>query len=171
MKTSGTQSFSISKPTPSAGQSQSLANATWVWGQAGIPSNDHGTVWDQIVQALCRGVALDGVLTSAPTSIGQSNTAWTDTANWYTEHTSINFPHFTSVYCPFSKFLHYGTLSGSTDRTGNSSIYMQALAYGFSEDETPLGAEGNAIATAVPSKMDGTVSDGATMTLTVNLWK
>ncbi len=172
--TSGTSSFHIPKPkpkpAPSGGQSQSLANATWVWGQANIPSNDKGTVWDQIVQAFCRGVAMDGVLTSAPTSAGQSNAAWTNTTNWYTEHASPNFPQFTSVYCPFSKFLHYGTLSGGTDRTGSSSIYLQTLAYGFSEDETPVGSDGKVIATGVPSKMDGTVPDGAKITLTVNLW-
>jgi hypothetical protein len=167
LSTSGTPSFSIAKPAPSGGQSERLANATWVWAQAGIPANQQGTVWDQIVQAFCRGVAMDGVLTSVPTTTGQSNAAWTNTANWYTEHTSASFPNFTSRYCPFSKFLHYGTLQGGTDRTGSSSIYLQNLAYGFSEDETPLGADGSAISTGVPSKMDGTIPDGAAMTLIV----
>ncbi len=170
LATTGTASFSITKPAPSGGQSQSLANATWVWAQAGIPSNDQGTVWDQIVQAFCRGVVMDGVLTSAPSSKqeGFSNKAWTHTANWYTEHSSSTFPNFTARYCPFSKFLHYGTLAGGTDRTGAKAIYTENLAYGFSEDEIPLGANGSAIATLVPSKMDGTVPDGAAMTLTIS---
>ncbi|MBN9671980.1 hypothetical protein [Roseibium aggregatum] len=163
----GTVLFDIAKPVASTGQSQSLANATWVWGQAGIPSDTKGAVWDQIVQAFCRGVAMDGVFKTDQKGVGLSNSAWTATENWYTEHSSPNFPNFTSRYCPFSKFLHYGTLDGDTDRTGAASIYLQNLAYGFSEDETPLGSSGSAIPTAVPSKMDGTVADGATMTLTV----
>ena len=157
LSTSGASAFSIAKPAPSGGQSQSLANATWVWAQAGIPANQQGTVWDQIVQAFCRGVAMAGVLTSPPTTTGQSNTAWTNTATWYATGTT---------YCPFSKFLHYSTLQGTTT-PATSSIYTSQLAYGFSEDETPLGTNGAAIATGVPSKMDGTVPDGATLTLTV----
>lgn len=160
LSTTGTPAFSILKPVPSNGQTQSLANATWVWAQAGIPANQQGTVWDQIVQAFCRGVAMAGVSTSVPTTTGQSNTAWTSTANWYTGTTS------TSRYCPFSKFLHYSTLQGTTAPLA-SSIYTSQLAYGFSEDETPLGTNGAAISTGVPSKMDGTVPDGATLTLTV----
>lgn len=160
LSTSGTSAFSIAKPAPSGGQSQSLANATWVWAQAGIPANQQGTVWDQIVQAFCRGVAMAGVLTSPPTStqVGYSNGKWTDTTTWYVGSTT--------TYCPFSKFLHYSTLQGVYSRTG-STIYTNQLAYGFSEDETPLGTNGAAISTAVPSKMDGTVPDGATLTLTV----
>lgn len=160
LSTSGTAAFSIAKPAPSGAQSQSLANATWVWAQAGIPSNQQGTVWDQIVQAFCRGVAMAGVLASPPTSsqVGYSNGAWTNTATWYVG--------LATRYCPFSKFLHYSTLAGAYSQTG-ATIYTSQLAYGFSEDETPLGANGAAISTGVPSKMDGTVPDGATLTLTV----
>ena len=168
LATSGPVSFSIAKPTPQnvfggsyTTQSQSLANATWVWGQGGIPSGNEGLTWDQIVSAFCRGVAMDGVLTSAPTSAGQSNTLWTDVSKWYT----------TGAYCPFSKFMHYATLAGGTDRTGATSIYVDNLAYGFSEDETPFGANGTGISTPVPSKMDGTVPDSATLTVTINPWK
>lgn len=170
LATRGTPAFHIDKPTAGSGQSASLANALWVWAQANIPATHAGTVWDQIVQAFCRGVALDGVLTSAPTQkdqIGSSNAAWTKTEKWYTEHTSTAFPHIMSRYCPFSKFLHYGTLDGTTDRTGASSIYLYNRAYGFSEDETPLGADGSAISTGVPPKMDGTLPDGITLTLFV----
>jgi len=172
------KSFWIYTPTPEnvfgsaySTQSQSLANASWVWAQANIPATAQGTVWDQIVMAFCRGVAIDGVLKAPPTSAGQSNTAWTVPSKWYTEHTITGVPNFTSVYCPFSKFLHFGTLTGDTDRTGATSIYTGGLAYGFSEDEIPAAADGlPGAAVGGPSKMDGTVADGATMTLTVNPW-
>ena len=158
LSTSGTAAFSIARPVPSGAQSQSLANALWVWAQGGIPTSQQGTVWDQIVQAFCRGVAMAGVLASPPTSTGQSNAAWTNTATWYVGAGT--------TYCPFSKFLHYSTLTGAYSLTSNT-IYTSQLAYGFSEDETPTGANGTAISTGVPSKMDGTVPDCATLTLTV----
>jgi len=167
--TSGTPAFSIAKPTPenvtpalpNDPAYNQLANALWVWAQAAIPKGDHGLVWDQIVQAFCRGVALDGVFTQAPTE-GQSNAAWTNTSNWYR----------TGTYCPYSKFLHFGTLGGGTDFTGTRSIYTGGLAYGFSEDEVPIGSDGKKLSNPLggPSKMDSTVPDGATMTLTVNPW-
>lgn len=168
LATTGGVSFSLDKPTPQnvfggefTTQSQSLANATWVWAQAGIPANALGTVWDQIVQSFVRGVALEGVLTAAPTSTGQSNAAWTDVSKWYTD---------VGAYGPFSKFAHYSTLTGATDRTGATSIYVNNQAYGFAEDETPIGADGVAISTDVPSKLDGTVPDNSTLTVTVNPW-
>lgn len=180
--------FSISKPTPenitpaiappassdpSYPKYKSLANALWVWAQSAIPSGDQGLVWDQILQAFCRGVALDGVSTTEPTSTtsAASNAAWTVTANWYQERTLADFGNMTSRYCPYSKFLHFGTLDGGTDLTGTKSIYVGGLAYGFSEDEVPVGADGNGISPlGGPSKMDGTVPDGATLTLIVNPW-
>lgn len=168
LATTGTVAFSIAKPTPQnvfvdsyTSQSQSLANATWVWGQGNIPGENAGLVWDQIVAAFCRGVAMDGVFASPPTTIGESNTAWTVVSEWYRN---------VSTYCPFSKFVHSATLTGATDRTGTESIYVGNYAYGFSEDETPLGPSGTAIATQVPSKMDGTVPDNETVTVTINPW-
>jgi hypothetical protein len=185
--TTKTVQFSISKPTPenitpaiapppssdpSYPKYESLANALWVWAQAAIPSGDQGLVWDQILQAFCRGVALDGVSTTEPSSTtsAASNAAWTLTTNWYKERVLPAY-EMTSRYCPYSKFLHFGTLNGGTDLTGTTSIYVGGLAYGFSEDEVPVGANGNAISPlGGPSKMDGTVPDGATLTLIVNPW-
>lgn len=156
------------KPLPSGSSPsyQSLANALWVWGQGGIPSDVTGTVHDQIVMALCRGVANDGVFTSQPTTPGASNAVWTNIDNWYTSKDPAN------VYCPYSKFVHFGRLDGGTDTKGTTSIYAGGLAYGFSVDETPIAADGQLLATPLggPSKMDGTVPDGATLTLTVNPW-
>ena len=180
--------FSIAKPTPenitpaiappassdpSYPKYESLANALWVWAQSAIPSGDQGLVWDQILQAFCRGVALDGVSTTEPTSVtsAASNAAWTNTTNWYQERTLAAFSDMKSRYCPYSKFLHFGTLGGGTDLTGTKSIYVGGLAYGFSEDEVPVGADGNGISPlGGPSKMDGTVPDGAKLTLFVNPW-
>ena len=152
-------------PLPNDPRYQSLANALWVWGQGGIPSDATGTVHDQIVMALCRGVANDGVFTSQPTA-GASNVAWTDTDKWYSSKDS------TDVYCPYSKFVHFGRLDGGTDLTGSTSIYVGGLAYGFSVDETPIAADGQLLANPLggPSKMDGTLPDGAKVALIVNPW-
>ena len=153
-------------PLPNDPSYQSLANALWVWGQGGIPSDATGTVHDQIVMAMCRGVANDGIFKSQPTTPGASNVVWTNTDNWYTSTDPAN------VYCPYSKFVHFGRLDGGTDLTGTTSIYAGGLAYGFSVDETPIAADGQLLAKPVggPSKMDGTVPDGAKVSLIVNPW-
>ena len=168
--------FSLPAPTPSNQPAaplpndpryQSLANALWVWGQGGIPADATGTVHDQIVMALCRGVANDGVFTDpSKATAGASNNAWTNTGNWYTSTDSTN------VYCPYSKFVHFGRLDGGADLTGTTSIYAGGLAYGFSVDETPIAADGQLLANPLggPSKMDSTVPDGATVKLIVNPW-
>ena len=136
-----------------------------MWAQAGIPADVSGTVQDQILSALCRGVANDGVFTSLP-GAGESNAKWTDTSKWYRSLDPTN------VYCPYSKFLHFGTLDGATDFTGKTSIYEGGLAYAFAMDETPITDLGEAMANPLggPSKMDGTVPDTATLSLTVNPW-
>ncbi|MEI8319917.1 MAG: invasin domain 3-containing protein, partial [Planctomycetia bacterium] len=71
-----------------------------------------------------------------------------------------------------SKFLHFGTLNGGTDTGGKASIYAGGLAYAFAMDETPITDVGEAMANPLggPSKMDGTVPDGATLSLIVNPW-
>jgi hypothetical protein len=160
----GVNTYTFPKPTGG-----SLANALYVWSQANAPSGDQGLLQDQIWQALCRGVALDGVSTSAITG-GQSTTAWTNNATWYTQHTSTAFPSFQSVYCPYSKFLHQATLSGGVDTTGTRSIFQHGAAYGFGEDENPIGMP-SYTGPLVPSKLDGTVPDGATVTLGLSPWQ
>ncbi len=156
-----------------------LAGAEWVFGQANIPNNDTGTVEDQILEAFCRGVALDGVFTSSKTS-GESTTAWNANANgttsgvqtfqWYTQHTPPAFAGFTSVYDTYAKFLHYSDLSGKDSRfiSGDTPIFVGNAAYGFSEDENPAGPYSGG---EVPSKMDGTVPDNQTLTLTIDPWQ
>jgi hypothetical protein len=157
----GVNTYSFPKPT------DSLGNAMYVWSQADAPSGDAGLLQDQIWQALCRGVALDGVSSTAVTN-GESSTAWNDSANWYTQHTSTAFPAFDSVYCPYSKFLHYSTLAGSIDTTGTNSIFLHNAAYGFGEDENPIGNPYNG--PLVPSKLDGTVYDDSSVTITLAPW-
>lgn len=156
----GTSQFFLQRPSPG------LDSALWVWAQAGIPADVTGTVQDQILGALCRGVANDGVFTSSSPGAGASNAKWTDTSKWYVSQDPTN------VYCPYSKFLHFGTLTGDTDFTGETSIYKGGLAYAFAMDETPITDVGEAMANPLggPSKMDGTVPDGATLSLTVNPW-
>jgi hypothetical protein len=160
----GVNTYTFPKPTGG-----SLANAFYVWSQANAPSGDQGLLQDQIWQALCRGVALDGVSTTSITN-GQSTTAWTNNATWYTQHTSTAFPNFQSIYCPYSKFLHQGTLSGGVDTTGARSIFQYGAAYGFGEDENPIGMP-SYTGPLVPSKLDGTVPDGATVTLRLSPWQ
>lgn len=145
--------YSFAKPTGG-----SLANALYVWSQANAPSDDEGLLQDQIWQALCRGVAQAGVSTTSITN-NESTTAWTQSAKWYQSGT----------YCPYSKFLHYGTLEGGTDFTGATSIFLEAAAYGFGEDENPIG-DPSYQGPLVPSKLDGTVPDGTTLTLRIAPW-
>jgi hypothetical protein len=163
----GLTTYHFHKHAPSTGQSQSLANALYVWSQANALSGDEGLLQDQIWQALCRGVALDGVSTSAITN-AETTTAWNDTTKWYTQHTSTVFPDFQSVYCPYSKFLHYSTLQGAVDTTGTTSIFLHNAAYGFGEDENPIGNPYDG--PLVPSKLDGTVFDGSSVTIRLAPW-
>jgi hypothetical protein len=141
-------------PKPTGG---SLANALYVWSEANAPSGDQGLIQDQIWQAFCRGVAQLGVFQKSVTN-NESTTAWTDNTKWYQSAT----------YCPYSKFLHYGTLDGGVDFTGATSIFLEAAAYGFGEDENPIGDPYSG--PLVPSKLDGTVPDGATLTLRIVPW-
>jgi hypothetical protein len=151
-------------PKPTGG---SLANALYVWSQANAPGGDEGLLQDQIWQALCRGVALDGVRAS-PITNAETTTAWNDHTKWYTQHASTAFPSFQSVYCPYSKFLHYSTLQGTVDTTGTTSIFLHNAAYGFGEDENPIGNPYTG--PLVPSKLDGTVFDGSSVTIRLAPW-
>lgn len=127
-------------------------------GSAALPSGVGGTVWGPLWSSGTGGTV----------DAGGSSTAWNDTTNWYTQHTSTAFPSFQSVYCPYSKFLHSSTLQGTVDTTGTTSIYLHNAAYGFGEDENPIG---NPYAgPLVPSKLDGTVYDESTVTIRLAPW-
>jgi hypothetical protein len=159
--TNGVNSYTF--PRPAAG----LAGALYVWQQANPGSGDQGLLQDQIWAAICRGVAIDGV-SATPISGGESSAAWADPSKWYTRHSSAVDPNFTSVYCPSSKFLHESTLDGTADATGKTSIFVHNSAYAFSEDENPIAVDYKG--PQAPSKFDGTIKDGAVVTLALRPW-
>ena len=178
--TNGTNTYAFSKPATG------LAGAQYVFGQqfSTAPAADQGLLQDNIWEALCRGVALDGVFASSVgVTGGESSTAWNANANgttqgglhtfqWYTQHTPPAFPGFTAVYDTFAKFLHYSDLSGKDSRfSSNTPIFIGNSAYGFSEDENPDGPYNVATQGEVPAKFDGTVPDGQTVTLTIDPWE
>lgn len=113
-------------------------------------SGDAGLLQDNIWEALCRGVALDGVFTTPVTS-GQSTTAWNNSANWYQSGTICDF---------YAKFLHYGTVDGT-------QIFYDGAAYGFSLDENP---DGPYTGPNVPSKTIGNVPGGSTISVVIGPW-
>jgi len=156
----GLNSYSFYKPAGG------LAAAIYVWSQVfqTTPSGDEGLLQDQIWMALARGVALDGV-SKTPIINNQSTTAWVDSTQWYSQHPSTAFPTFQSVYCPYSRFLHNSDINGGTS---GDSIFLHNAAYGFGEDENPIGNPyGGPL---VPSKFDGTIYDNSTLTLTLVSW-
>jgi len=124
----------------------STANWTFVWPQpiAGTSASkgDMGLLEGQIMAALCRGVALDGVYTSSMGAMPAnfSTIAWgVDPAVWYTQHKSTAFPGFDSIYCPYSKFLHQSDINGNVFKSKASKpIFLHGAAYGFGMDENPI---------------------------------
>lgn len=111
-----------------------------------------------IWEALCRGVALDGVYKTKKTQ-GESTTAWNNWQNWYKR----------GIICDFyAKFLHYSDIHGDDCRhSGLAPIMIHNAAYGFSVDENPDGPYNGQ---QVPSKTVGNVPDGSTITLTLGPW-
>ena len=126
--------------------------------QSSLAQGNGGIVWGGLYAAGTGGTV----------DAGGTSTAWNDTTNWYTQHTSLAFPDFQSVYCPYSKFLHYSTLSGDIDTTGQNSIFLGNAAYGFGEDENPIGNPYTG--PLVPSKLDSSVADGASVEIYLVPW-
>lgn len=126
--------------------------------QSSLQQGNGGVVWGGLYEAGAGGTV----------DAGGTSTAWNDPSKWYTQHASAAFPDFQSVYDPYSKFLHYSTLDGTVDRTGNTSIFLHNAAYGFGEDENPIGNPYTG--PLVPSKLDGTVYDDSTVTIRLAPW-
>ena len=146
-------------PNPLNSNPLGFAGAQYVFQQAFTvaPAPDEGLLQDNIWQALCRGVALQGVSTT-PITDGESTTAWNNPDNWYQPG---NVSHV------YAKFLHYSDAAGNDSRTsGNPPIFIANAAYGFSEDENPDGPYSGP---NVPSK-SATVADGSTVTITLGGW-
>jgi hypothetical protein len=129
-------------PTPTA------FNSTFVFTQ-GLPvlsDSTQGLLYDALLEAFERGVALDGVFKSgAMVTPGQSSAAWNNTKDWYTDHKNA-YNDLPSLYDVYSKFLHYSTINGTDFRNGGTPISgfndakLFGQAYGFSLDENPAGA-------------------------------
>ena len=153
----GTNTYSFANPLNA--NPLGFAGAQYVFQQAFTtgPAPDQGLLQDNIWQALCRGVAQQGVSGVSITN-GESTTAWNDAANWYQPG---NVSHV------YAKFLHYSDAAGNDSRTsGQPPIFIANAAYGFSEDENPDGPYSGP---NVPSK-SATVPDGSTVTITVGPW-
>jgi len=135
-----------------------------------------GQIEAALFQAFSRGVALDGVVKGGnPITPDYSSNAWTNTANWFTNHPNA-YNGKPSVYDVYARFFHFGTVGGQTIYGRNSSGKF-AMAYGFSLDENPnVGSTTLKIPTNswpngmnVPSKPLQTVGS-QTVTLTIGPW-
>ncbi|MQP66057.1 hypothetical protein GE253_11970 [Niveispirillum sp. SYP-B3756] len=148
--------YSFSQPVPG------LASALYVFQQAfaGTPAPDEGLLQDTIWEALCRGVAQNGVFSKA-VSKGESTAQWNDASAWYGAKSTCHL---------YAKFLHYGTLVGTDSRTdpnNNAPIMIGNAVYGFSMDENPIGSY---TGPNVPSKTLTNVPGGATVSLVIGPW-
>ena len=100
------------------------------------------------------------------TPFGASTVAWNTFQNWY--GAPGNPLHASQPYNAYSKFVHYSTIEGTDSRKhGGTPIFINNQAYGFSLDENPNGPY---TGTEVPSKFDQSITDGSTLTLTLNPW-
>lgn len=140
-----------------------------------------GQIEAAIFAAFSRGVALDGVVASGSSIAANfSSDAWTNTANWFTNHKN-SYNNQPSVYDVYAKFFHYSSVQGTTGEAtifGANSCGSFGMAYGFSLDESPnvgsttLGIPPNGWpdSSNVPSKTPGNVGSGQTVTLTIGPW-
>ncbi|WP_420411310.1 hypothetical protein [Roseibium sp.] len=157
----GTNSYDIYKPKPG------LQSAQYVFQQAfgnltpAGSAGDAGLLQDAIWEALCRGVAMSGVLlptTPLELEPGFSTLAWNNAASWYRAGSTCHY---------YAKFLHCSDIDGNDCRiSGKSPIYYGGAAYGFSMDEDPLGPYSGP---NVPSKTPFYVSSG-TIKLSIGPW-
>ena len=99
------------------------------------------------------------------TPFGASTVAWNAFQNWY--GAPLNPSHPSQPYNAYSKFVHYSTIDGTDSRLGGTPIFINNQAYGFSLDENPNGPY---TGTEVPSKFDQSITDGSSLTLTLNPW-
>lgn len=148
--------YSFAQPEPG------LTSALYVFQQAfaGTPAPDEGLLQDTIWEALCRGVALDGVFADA-VSNGESTAKWNDASKWYGVKSTCHL---------YAKFLHYSTIQGTdsrTDKEHRAPIMIGNAVYGFSMDENPIGPY---TGHNVPSKTLANVPGGATVSLTIGPW-
>lgn len=167
----GTTAFTLTGPSdetyeivcPEAG----LQSAQYVFQQAFGPltpagsAGNAGLLQDQIWQALCRGVAQDGIRTTRPANPkdkGYSTKAWNDAKHWYPQGKASHV---------YAKFLHCADNKGEDSRKSQRPpIFLMGAAYGFSMDERPAGPYDGP---DVPSKTPFNISEG-TVTITLGRW-
>jgi hypothetical protein len=131
-----------------------------------------GNVRNQIVTALNRGSA---VVPTAPLFNGAVpstalpvNTIWGDPASWYTETDSNGNPQY-NVY---ASYLHNSgtSLLAAGSPGALTSFFGSAYAFGFDENPIFNGTIPLASQVQVPSKIDSSIPDGATIELTLTPW-
>jgi hypothetical protein len=140
----------------------------------------YGQIEAAIFQAFSRGVVLDGVMPAGKTiSAAYSSDAWSNTANWYSNHKNA-YNNKPSVYDAYAKFFHTSTADGTAGSPtifGMNSSGNFGMAYGFSLDENPnIGSTSQNIPPGawpsglnVPAKTSYDVGSQA-VTLTVGPW-
>jgi hypothetical protein len=142
-----------------------------------------GQIEAAIFEAFSRGVVLDGVV-DKKSNITQhySSDAWTNTANWYSDHKN-SYNQEKSRYDVYAKFFHCATVATGDQKGVNvfskNSKGTFGMAYGFSLDENPnVGSTALKIPPQswpdtqnIPSKTPGNVGEGQTVTLTIGSWK
>jgi hypothetical protein len=159
----GSSTHHIYAPAPG------LQSAQYVFQQAFGPltpagsAGDAGLLQDCIWEALCRGVALDGIFRPNPVQplqpeAGFSTRAWNTWQNWYQAGRPCHY---------YAKFLHCSDSDGRDYRqSGDEPLFYGGAAYGFSMDENPVGPyEGP----NVPSKTIANIVAG-TVRVTVGKW-
>jgi len=139
-----------------------------------------GQIEAAIFEAFSRGVVLDGVVPAGQTiSATYSSDAWSNTANWYSNHNNA-YNNQPSVYDAYAKFFHTSTVNGTVGSPtifGMNSSRKFAMAYGFSLDEDPnVGSTSQNIPPGtwpsslnVPAKTSYNVGS-QTVALTVGPW-
>lgn len=131
-----------------------------------------GNVRNQIVTALNRGSAVAPAAPlfngTVPSTALPVNTVWGDPNAWYTQKDVTDNPEY-NVY---AAYLHNSGTSLEAGSIGTlTSFFGSAYAFGF--DENPI-FNGPTIPLAsqvqVPSKIDSSIPDGATIVLTLTPW-
>lgn len=160
----GSNTYTFYMPLAAGDTLPGLTGAQYVFQQAfgnltpAGSAGDAGLLQDTLWQALCRGVANAGVSTQ-PISNGESTSQWNDWTTWYPTGVANHL---------YAKFLHCSDIDGNDSRvSGKKPIFHGGAAYGFSEDENPLGPYSGP---NVPSKTVANVPDGATVTIYVGPW-
>lgn len=160
----GPNRYTFYAPLSASSARPGLTGAQYVFQQAfgnltpAGAAGDAGLLQDNIWEALCRGVAHDGV-SKKPIAKGESTAAWNNAAHWYQAG---------KVSHVYAKFFHYSDIDGNDSRSsGKPPIFYGNAAYGFSMDENPNGPYSGP---NVPSKTTQNVPDGSTVTVYVGPW-